>query len=126
MARTDAESRLEAERWRNLYLQQQRQEAATAAMHDRLDGMAADNRNFAATIDRLTAQLAADKAERAAHPIRQLWAAYLAIPWQVQIAIIVVPLILGCVWTSPALALDILQTARICTTGQKDPAHGPP
>ena len=120
---------LETERWRALALALARVESLLSDCTDKLSAANATISRQADTIAALNARIASLEATAAAHPLRQLWTAFLTGDWRAKAAMIVPPLLfayaLAVGQSLPALAADLLTTARICTTGRPEPTHGP-
>jgi hypothetical protein len=120
---------LETERWRALALALARVESLLSDCTDKLSAANATISRQADTIAALNARIASLEATAAAHPLRQLWTAFLTGDWRAKAAMIVPPLLfayaLAVGQSLPALAADLLTTARVCTTGRPEPTHGP-
>lgn len=120
---------LETERWRALALALARVESLLSDCTDKLSAANATISRQADTIAALNARIASLEATAAAHPLRQLWTAFLTGDWRAKAAMIVPPLLLAYALavgqSLPALAADLLTTARVCTTGRPEPTHGP-
>jgi len=119
---------LEIERWRALALTLNRMEAKQEAHDEKLGALKATNERQASTIETLTAQVSALKADAASKPLSQLWTAFLVGDWKVKAAIVAPPLLLAYALAAGqplvAVATDLLTTARLCF-GRLEPTHGP-
>lgn len=120
---------LESERWRALALAMARLESAQEAANGKADAQSLLLSKQADALTAISGRLAALEATQAERPWRQLWTIFLAGDWRVKLAITMPPVVLIYAFASgqplPALAADILTTARLCVTGNPEPTHGP-
>ena len=120
---------LESERWRALALAMARLEAAQEAANGKADAQSLLLGKQADALTAISGRLATLEAAQSAHPMRQLWTAFLVGDWRAKLAITLPPVILLYAFAAgqplPALAADLLATARMCATGKPEPTHGP-
>ena len=120
---------LENERWRAQANANQRMESTQAAIIEQLATLTANSSKQSDATTARNTRLAAMEIAAAAHPLRQLWTAFLVGDWRAKLALLAPPLLLAYALaigqSLPALATDILTTARLCATGRPEPTHGP-
>jgi hypothetical protein len=120
---------LENERWRAQGHANQRIEGSQAAAVEQLTALLAVTSKQAEAIAAINSRLGTMETAAAAHPLRQLWTAFLVGDWRAKLALLAPPLLLAYALaigqSLPALAGDILTTARVCATGRPEPIHGP-
>jgi len=120
---------LETERWRVQAQAMARLEALLSACVSRLEAADATIAKQADLIAALSARESARELAASRHPLRQTWDSFLAGDWRVKLAFVAPPLLLAYAFFAgqslPALASDILTTARICATGRPESIHAP-
>ena len=103
-------------------------ETKQEAHDEKLAALNATNERQACTIIVLTSEVSALKADAAAKPLSQLWAAFLVGDWKVKAALVFPPFLFAYALSSGqpivAVATDILTTARLCI-GRPEPTHAP-
>jgi len=110
-------------------IQWQRDDAAHEKHEAEIVALKAQISDLKAAIVALALTLETDRSERNRHPIRQLFGAFLAMPWQTQLAVVLTGVVLPLFITllvatgqsPPVLAFDILQAAGACRTGKGAP-----
>ena len=106
-----------------------RTEAALRTCEDRLSKLLAEQKAGRVEVSALKQEIALLRITYTSHPAREAWQSFLLSDWKGKAAV-VLPLVLLAYALSigeplPALATDILTTARLCATGQRDPHAGP-
>jgi hypothetical protein len=106
-----------------------RTEAALRTCEDRLSDVLGELKANRAESSALKQEVALLRVTYTSHPAREAWQAFLISDWKGKAAVIL-PLVLLAYAMSvgeplPALATEILTTARLCATGQRDPHAGP-